>query len=147
MTSIAVVISLFVLIAEVRANTRALEREVLLDQSSRLAEPFLDSEELFGAYERVKAVDGWEHINSAFIDHYGMDNRQAIAWVRYLVSLWEGVEADFVYSGRNSELEDRTASLLAYPDNRLYWSVAPPYSEEFEAFVESVVPGATERAR
>jgi hypothetical protein len=146
MSSIAVVISLFVLIVEVRANTRALEREVLLDRSSRLAEPFLESEELFGAYERVKAVDGWEPLNSAFIDHYGMDSRQAVAWVRYLVSLWQGVEADFGYTGRTAELEGRVAGLLLFPDNRLYWSVAPPYAADFEAFVESVVPGATIRA-
>ena len=145
-TGLAVVISLIVLIVEVRANTQAIEREILIGSSARLAEPFLSGPELFSAYERVKAVDGWEPMTEAFMEQYDMESAEAIAWLRYLIQIWQGVEADFAYSGRTQELESRVRSLLGYPDNQLYWSVAPAYSDEFEAFVESVVPDAAVRS-
>jgi hypothetical protein len=146
-TGLAVVISLIVLIVEVRSNTKARERQVNLDAITRISEPFLEPAELLAGYERVKALDGWEAQNAAFMEHYGMEPSQAVAWVRYLILLWGGVQADFVYSGPTPELEARVRGLLGYPDNQLFWSIASGTDPEFEAFIESVVPGATDRAR
>lgn len=146
-TGLTVVISLIVLIVEVRANTKALERQVNLDAITRVSEPFLEPAELLAGYERVKVLDGWDQPNAAFMEHYGMEPRQAVAWVRYLILLWGGVQADFVYGGPTPELEARVRSLLAYPDNQLFWSNTSGVDPGFEAFIESVVPGATGRAR
>jgi hypothetical protein len=145
-TGLAVVISLIVLIVEVRANTKALERQINLDAATRISEPFLEPAELLAGYGRVKAVDGWDQPNAAFMEQYGMESSEAIAWVRYLMLLWGGVQADFVYGGPTEELEARVRLLLSYQDNRLFWSYARS-DPEFEAFVESVVPGTADRAR
>lgn len=145
-TGLAVVVSLVVLIVEVRANTRTLERQITLDATIRLSDPFLEPAELIGGYERVKERDGWDNPNAAFMEHYGMEPGEAIAWVRYLIRLWSGVRADFEYAGPTPALEARVRSLLMYPDNQLYWRYAPPFPEEFEAYIESISPGATSRA-
>jgi len=137
----AVVITLVVLIMEVRANTKALERQIVLDSSSQLSTPILSSPELLAAYERVKAVDGWEPIVLALVEQYDMTHAQAVVWGRYVLTLWQGLQADYVYAGESPELTARIKFLMAFPDDRLFWSVVsgsepPLFSRDFSDYVE-----------
>jgi hypothetical protein len=145
LTSVAVIVTLVVLILEVRGNTRALERQLVLDAAAQLSEPFLAGPELLEAYEHVKAVDGWEPLHTALVDQYGMTNTQAVAWGRYLLMLWQGLEANYVYSGESEQLTARIQGLMTYPDDRLYWKIVRDandrlLSPEFVAYVDRVAP-------
>ena len=57
-TGLTVVISLVVLIVEVRANTAAIERQGRIDQLSMVTQPFLDDVEMGLVLAKIKAVDG-----------------------------------------------------------------------------------------
>jgi hypothetical protein len=57
--SVSVVVTLVWLIVEVRANTGALERQILLDRAANMATPFMEGPELLKSFRRVESVDGW----------------------------------------------------------------------------------------
>ena len=57
--SVSVVVTLVWLIVEVRANTGALERQILLDRAANMATPFMEGPELLEPFRRVESVDGW----------------------------------------------------------------------------------------
>ena len=137
--AISVVITLILLVVEVRANTKALERQVLLDRGSNVAVPFMEGPELLRAFEKVKAIDGWGPLEAEFMARYEMEPAQAVAWMFFLYKVWTGMEADFVYAGSSDELANAIEGLLAFPDNQLYWRHARDgYSAEFRAYVESL---------
>ena len=138
LTSVSVIISLIVLIAEVRTNTRAIERQNRLDYVTSLTEPFLDDVPIGAVLAKIKAVDGREAPIEAFIEAYGLTDVEAAAWGRYLYRLWYGIEADFYYSGREA-VESTARTLLLYPDAKLYWKTNRGYhSAEFGAFIDGL---------
>jgi hypothetical protein len=73
---------------------------------------------------------------------YGLAARQAVAWNMFLLHVWRGLEADYVYSGPSEDLATSIRSLFAFPDNQLFYSPGT-FSAEFAEYVESVSPGAS----
>jgi ketosteroid isomerase-like protein len=147
--SVSVVVTLVMLIVEVRANTGALERQVLLDRAANVATPFMEGPELLEAFRRVKSVDGWGPLETEFMERYGLEPAQSVAWMFFLYKVWSGLEADHAFSGPSDELTGSIQGLLAFPDNQLYWKqAAGQFSPEFIAYVEEVAPspGAEEQA-
>jgi hypothetical protein len=145
--SISVVITLILLVIEVRGNTKALERQVLLDRASSVAIPFMEGPELLEAFEKVKVVDGWGALETELMERYGLEPAQAVAWMFFLYKIWHGLEADYYYSGPSDELVGSIDGLLQFPDDRLYWShQASEFLPEFRAYVESVAAGPTMEA-
>ncbi len=141
LAAISVVVSLVLLVIEVRANTRALERQILLDRSANVSAPFTSGPELLEAFEKIKAVDGWRPEDAAFMRRYDLAADQAVAWNMFLLHVWRGLEADYVYSGPSEDLAASIRSLFTFPDNRLFYSPGI-FSAEFAEYVESVSPGA-----
>ena len=142
LTGLSVIVTLIVLIAEVRTNTQAIERQVLLDRMSSVAGPFTSGPELLQAYERNKELDGWEPGNVAFMERYGLEPAQAIAWTRFLLINWGGIEANFLTSGPSEELSRQIVGLMAFPDNRLFWEThAAVFDPAFETYVEEQISG------
>lgn len=137
LTGISIVASLILLTVEVRANTRALERQIRLDRAMAITQPVLESETVLEAYTVVKERDGREPVVEAFMREYGLSEEQAIAWTRLLTRTWMEKEADFHYMGSDDELLFGTASLLQFPDNTLFWDTAAGiFTPEFRRFVE-----------
>ena len=138
-TGISVVITLVLLLIEVRANTGALERQIRMDQAQSVAEPLLDDALLRSAYSKVKQRDGREPEVTAFTEAYGMTEEEAIAWTRFLYWAWVRREADFRYLGRDPELAASIQGLLVFPDNQLFWAAGRDgFSEDFQAWVEEL---------
>lgn len=140
-TGLSVVVTLGVLIVEVRTNTRAIERQILVDRAANAAAPFVLGSELLEAYERIKEVDGWDPEVQEFMERYDLEPRQAIAWTRFLLVNWAGLESDYLTSGPSDKLRSQIIGLMTFPDNQLFWESAGGWFDSgFVAYVEQNVP-------
>jgi hypothetical protein len=119
--SIAVVASLIFLALQIGDNTRTLQRQEIRDRSIALTSPFLDVSKVPSILTKIKAVDGIEDLEKAYMDRYNLTHEEASIWVRYQNVLWAGLEADFVANGISPALEAYIKLLLSYPDARLSW--------------------------
>jgi len=124
--SAAVVVSLLLLVQQVRQNTVMLERQIALDRSTAFNAPFLEDSPLPDILERIKAVDGREPVEAALMARYDLDYAEAVRWVRHLALVWTALEADFIANGRSASLDGVAWALLGSPDNRLYWENGAP---------------------
>ena len=137
-TGLTVVISLVVLIVEVRANTAAIERQGRIDQLSMVTQPFLDDVEMGLVLAKIKAVDGREKAISALMEAYDLTDVEAASWGRLLYSIWGAIEADYLYSGPDA-VEQIVRALIDYPDTRIYFQHGRPlHSEEFIEFIDEI---------
>jgi len=138
---LSVVVSLVVLIVEVRTNTRAIERQSDLDYIEGVTRPYIDDVQMGEVLAKIKAVDGREPTVAALMDAYDLSDVEAAAWGRNLYRTWFGVEADFRYGGREM-VEERIRLLVPYPDAEIYWeTIGPFHSPEFRALVDEVRAG------
>ena len=78
---IAIVVSLAVLIVEVRENTLAIERQTALDRANSLTSPFFDSE-LASILDKIKSQDGPDVNIVPFVEAYDLSYREAVIWER-----------------------------------------------------------------
>ena len=117
--SVAVVVSLLLLLQEVRGNTRAVERQAAVDRASALSDPFFQDPDLRLAFDKVRVVDGPHAVQAAFMDRYDHTSSEALVFTRHLLQLWSTVEADFNYGDRDLAAE-WVEALLLNPDNRLF---------------------------
>ena len=137
--SIAVVASLVFLTKEVGENTRALERQSLRDRSAAIASPFLDVSRVPKILTKIKAVDGIESLEQAYMDRYDLTHEEASIWTRYQAVMWNGLEADFVADGASPAMETYIKTLLIYPDAALSWKFRWGVSDaKFIEYVEQL---------
>jgi hypothetical protein len=135
---LSVVVSLVVLIAEVRTNTRAIERQSRMEYASSMTQPYMDGVSMGDVLAKVKAVDGREPTVAALMDAYGLTDVEAAAWNRFLFRAWQGMDADFRYGGREL-VEETLRRMLPYPDAEIYWETARGWhSPEFQALVDEI---------
>jgi len=135
--SCAVVITLIFLIAEVRNNTLAIERQATLDRTESLASPFLTNPELARVLAKVKKVDGAEPLTRALSERYALTAEESILWARHLHAVWHGLEADYLYSGPSEWLDRYVKGLLLFPDGQIYWQYENAWHDaDFRSYVE-----------
>ena len=138
-TGLAVVISLVVLIVEVRTNTAAIERQGRIDQLNMINLPYLDDVEIGLILAKIKAVDGREGHVTAFMEAYDLTEVEAAIWTRALYSVWGAIEADYLYSGSGA-VERTVRAMIDYPDARSYWQHSRPFhSEEFAEYIDEIL--------
>ena len=140
--SIAVVASLLLLVQQVRQNTLMLERQIALDRATAFNTPFLEESELPEILTRIKAVDGPEPVEEAFVERYDLTYEQSARWVRHLALIWTALESDFHLNGRSDALDAVAWTLLGSADNRLYWQNGAPQitDGEFRGYVTALRP-------
>jgi len=140
--NVGVIVTLVLLVAEVRTNTRALQRQAFMDRSTALNGPFFEDPDLARILTGIKEVDGWgnEEWEPAFVDRYGMSLEDAVRWGRHLGMIWQGLEADYVLEGPSEGLASRVRLLLQFPDNELLWELGggPTSNESFRAYVQGL---------
>ena len=136
---LAVIVTLGFLIEEVRDNTLAIQRQSILEQTRAYASPFFEDGHLGGILAKIKEVDGVNPIYRELMRRYGLTLEESIAWERHLEFLWRTLEGNYLNEESRERLEAALKTLLAYPDDQLYWQQArASYSPEFVAFVEAV---------
>ncbi len=142
--SVAVVVTLVILIAQIRESSLIEQRESAIRAAEWDAAVFLQSETLASTISKIKAVDGIEDGIQEFMDRYDASYEQAAAWNRYLVLNWAGMQADYLYHGRSESLDQRIRYNLQWPDQRILirdvfgeaWS---PFHREFDEYVVSLL--------
>ena len=137
-TGLAVLVGLVLVVMELRVNTMAVNRQASVERVSSLTEPFLYSEVLRAADEKVRAVDGSSGVAQVFVENYDMTPDQALAWSRHLMQLWGIVQADYFHGDSESALTV-AEHLLANRDNRLYVESWPLFDETFRAEVDRIL--------
>jgi hypothetical protein len=141
--SVAIVVSLVFLVQEVRYNTSILERQAVLDRTAAFNDQFFEDSPLPEILSKVKAVDGPEPLEQAFVERYGLSYEEAVRWVRHLSFVWSALEADYQMNGRSQALEAVASGLLDYPDNQLFWDRGAPQiaTGEFRQYVAALRSG------
>lgn len=138
--SLAVVVTLVILIDQIRESSLIEQRESVIRAAEWDAAVFLQSETLAEALFKIKAVDGIEEGIQRFMDRYDATYEQAAAWNRYLVLNWAGAHADYMYHGRSESLDQRIRQNLQWPDQQILirdvfgepWS---PFHPKFDEYV------------
>jgi hypothetical protein len=135
--SVAVVASILLLVQQVRYNTVMLERQVALDRAAAFNAPYLEESPFPALLTRIKAVDGPEPSEEAFMARYDLTYEEAVRWIRHLALIWTALESDHVANGRSDALDAVAWTLLRAPDNGLYWDSGAPQitNGEFRDYV------------
>ena len=132
----AIIVSLVVLIIEVRENTLAIERQMALDRADSFTSPFFESN-LPSILTKIKSVDGPDSNIVPFIEAYDLSYTDAVIWERHLQYIWEVLEAEFEADGPSTKLDESLLSLLLSRDNQLYVTHSGKYrfSSEFRDYL------------
>lgn len=130
--SLAVVVTLVILIVQIREAGLIEQRESAIRAAEWDAAVFLQSDVLAEALTKIKAVDGIEEGIQELMDRYDMSYEQAAAWNRYLVLNWAGVQADYLYHGRSKELDQRILHNLQWPDQAIL--IRPVFGQTWSPF-------------
>ena len=139
LSSVAVIVTLFFLIVEVRNNTRALERQIELDGISRVTGPLISSSDFAEIYGKVKEVDGAEPLTVALSKRYRLTLDQSVRWARYHHQIWLGLQADYLHNGRSDRLDATIRSLLPFPDSKQFWQHEKGlFTKSFVSYVEGL---------
>jgi len=137
--SVAVVVTLIVLIVEIRGNTLAIERQAVLDRSEHFSAPYLDGQDLAAIHAKVKAKDGVSSVVQAIGDRYALSPQEAVVWHRYLDRIWSNLIANYRYGGPSAEIEETVAVFLTYPDSQIYWEHNRGIPVDFRTYVQSFI--------
>jgi hypothetical protein len=132
----AIVVSLVVLIIEVRENTVAIERQIAMDRATALAAPFFESE-LPSILAKIQSVEGAHGATLAYMENWDLSLSEAIRWERHLLLLWETLEAQYIADGPSEELDNQVSILLANRDNQIYVEHVSEFrfSDDFRIYV------------
>jgi hypothetical protein len=139
--SLAVIFSLFLLVAEIRENTAAVERQTATDHRRSVFSPFMSPPVLLEAIRKVKAVDGNADYVTAYMDTYDMTDTEAYAFGNFQLTIWTDMQQDFVDNGPSDRLAEQIRRLLVHPDVKLFLEHFE-LSEEFRLYIENVRPTA-----
>ena len=138
--SIAIAISLIVLILEVRQNTLVQERQIQIDQRAAFNDPFVVSPVHARILAKVKAVDGLEPNSQAYIDRYELTVEEAGTWARHNTNIWSGFQSQYFFSGPTEVLESSLRGIFKYPDAMIVFDINEDtfLRAEFVTYVEFI---------
>ena len=135
-SGIAIVVTIVVLISEVRSNSGLLQRQIEIERADRAT--FFDSPYLPEILEKIKTVDGTDRDVQAFMDRYNLTHVEADRWTRYMMQQWQAHQADFLF-GETIQLDANLSTLLGYPDQVLYFETERAGMDpEFVRYVEQL---------
>jgi len=109
------------------------------DRTATWTAPFFPSSDLPDILAKIKAVDGEEPGQQAFVDRYNLTAEERILWNRHLSGIWERLETEYLYDRPSEALGLLMQGLLATPDNQLFWENPQGiFAAEFVSYVEGV---------
>lgn len=139
--SIAIVISLAILILEVRNNTLVQQLQMQQDRYLMYTDTMLSSPDLGDIYSKVKAVDGIEPLAGAYMERYELTASEAVRWARLVQrTLWTW-QSQYIFGGPSADLEDEIREVFKYPDLRMAYEINEDelLRPEFLEYVDSIV--------
>jgi hypothetical protein len=139
--SFAVIISLVLLVVEVRGNTLAIERQIDKDHRRAIFTPVIDPPILLSAMERIRAVDGQETHVQAFMETYDLNDAEVYVWGNFQLMIWTEMQQDFVNNGPSERLAAQIHSLAIHSDVALFVENFES-SGGFKSYIDGVVRDA-----
>jgi hypothetical protein len=136
--SLAVIFSLFLLVVEVRENTKAVESQIARDHHRSIFSPYISPPILLSAIEKIKAVDGRADQVKAFMETYNMSDAEAYAFTNFQLIIWVDMQQDFINNGPSSRLKEQIQKLVRHPDVSLFLEHSE-LTEAFSSYIESVM--------
>ena len=137
-SSLAVLVTLIVLIFQMRENTAAIQRQAALERTRIVSTDMINSGELPRILSNIQARDGVPEVEQAFIEEYGMSPEDSIRWARHLGFIWGAFEADYFAGIPGLEANIRFGQQFA--DGQLFWKMAKSqYDPEFVRWVDEEV--------
>ena len=136
-SGLAIVVTIVVLIFELRANSTLLERQIELDriERGRLAQ---ESPELAAVMAKLRMANGPGPAHGLFMEEYDLTYEEADLFIRFARSQMQGFQADFLF-GQTGELNELIPTLFSMPEVQMFWEqTSRGYDPEFIEFVESV---------
>ena len=136
--SAAVIVTLIVLIGQIRANTRAVGRQVDEARLYKATGPFYQSPDLVRIAAKIGAAQGFGPAMKELMETYTLSPEEATLWFRHLMDNWLSCEIEFRYGG--TEVSPRAIkSNLRWPDGRIFWKHWKlGRSAEFVRYVDSL---------
>ena len=96
LSSIAIVITLIVLVFEVQGNTATLQRQIDIERASR-SNDIMNSPYIPRILAKMSEIDPGESIiDQTFMERYELTKEEAMRITRYFRINWRGHEADFI---------------------------------------------------
>jgi hypothetical protein len=138
--TVVIVVSLIVLIVQVRESTELTKRQIIRDRSEMLNMPFVHSPRVYGQISaKINLKGGFAPFQALLMDEYGLTPEEAIVWNRHMIAAWGVLASDFEYSGVKADLEPIVTNYLRWEDTAKFWEVSgrTMYSERFVNYVES----------
>ena len=120
LANFGVIVTLVLLMLQVRDNTRALEGQAILQRGAAFTDPFLSESQLPSVLATVKTVDGIEPIVDAYMDRYDLTYEEGAVMARHVWSLWTSLEAAYAVLGETEELGQQIRILLPFPDQEIW---------------------------
>ena len=137
-----VIVTLVILIFQVRDNTQALMSQAILQRGAPLTEPYVWGTQLPSILAKVKEVDGADPIPQAFMDRYDLTYEESVIWERHMNSIWTSMAAEYALLGESETLALRVRTLLSNADQLLWFETGGARmlgaQPEFLSYVEAV---------
>ena len=136
--SAAVIVTLIVLIGQIRANTRAVGRQMDEARLYKATGPFYQSPDLVRIAAKIGAAQGFGPATKELMETFALSPEEATLWFRHLMDNWISYEIEFRYGG--TEVSPRAIkSNLRWPDGRIFWKHWKlGRSAEFVRYVDSL---------
>jgi hypothetical protein len=139
--AIAIVISLVILIFEVRNNTAIQQQQMQIDRALNFTDTFLNAPHLADIYAKVKAVDGIEPLAGAYVERYSLTPAEAVLWSRMVQRTLFTWQAQYLFSGPTEDLESEIRNVFKYVDLQMAYDINEDelLGPEFIEYVNSIV--------
>lgn len=140
---LAVILSLALLIVEIRENTEANRRASLIELTTAPLNTYVNSPSIQRIEASMAAIDNSAPaLASELMNVYQLSSEDANLYSRYMGYLWRTREAEFLYG--NPDLlvfADNIEFFLRNRYNQLYWefNLGVPYDPEFRNFVNGII--------
>ena len=134
---VGILISLVVLVLEVRQNTALVERQILLDRSNWVAQ-IIDSPYIAPIFAKIKAIDDdIVPTERAFMEQYDLTFEEATRFTTWLRQMWSGFQAEFETG--TPGLDEIIKDILQHKDQELFWmNTRSTYTADFVNYVNDL---------
>ena len=138
---LAVLLTLIILILEVRENTEESRRTNLIQLTTAPLVPYLENPDIRRISSKIS--ESYENVGlpTVFEKEFGISREDSQLYARYLGYSWRIRESEYLYG--NSEPEVFRASMLFALRNledRLYWEHVPAvFQPEFAAYIQDLL--------
>ena len=119
--NVAVIVTLVVLIVQIRANTRAVDRQKRVDRGRALRDAYFASPDLVRALVKINATNGGLSLHVELAERFGLTPEEGWLVMMHQGGTWSIYEADFLASGPSASLERSIVAYLGGPHNLMGW--------------------------